>query len=126
MIFNLLGTAVSGAVEIFKTRSETKQIKAKAEREYYNKMLTGEIEYSRVAQDNMASSYKDEYVLFIVSLPLLVLGYAVFFGDEAAKEKLDLFFTYFNDLPQFYQWLVLGIFGAVYGLKPGLDLLKKK
>jgi uncharacterized integral membrane protein len=126
MIWGLLGTALTGAVEIFKTRSETKQIKAKAEKEYYNRMLTGEIEYAVKAQDDMSSSWKDEFVLIIVSLPLLVLGYAVFFGDDTAKEKLDLFFQYFNDLPSFYQWLLVGIFGAVYGLKPSIDLLRKK
>ena len=47
-------------------------------------------------------------------------------GDPEAKEKLDLFFHYFNNFPEFYKWLVLGIFGSIYGLKPGMDLLKKK
>ena len=30
------------------------------------------------------------------------------------KEKLNLFFAYFNGLPQWYQWLLIGIFGAIY------------
>ena len=24
----------------------------------------------------------------------------------------------------FYKWLVVGIFGAIYGLKPGIDLIR--
>jgi len=37
-----------------------------------------------------------------------------------------MFFTYFNNLPEWYVWLTVGIFGSIYGLKPGLDLFKKK
>ena len=33
---------------------------------------------------------------------------------------------YFNNFPEFYKWLVLGIFGSIYGLKPGMDLIRKK
>jgi hypothetical protein len=29
-------------------------------------------------------------------------------------------------LPDWYVWLTVGIFGSIYGLKPGLDLFKKK
>ena len=48
-------------------------------------------------------------------------------GKYSAKkdvEKLDLFFHYFNNFPDFYKWLVVGIFGAIYGLKPGMDLIR--
>ena len=51
---------------------------------------------------------------------------AVFFGDDMMKEKLDLFFQYFNGLPQWYQWLLIGIFGAIYGLKPAAGMFGKK
>jgi hypothetical protein len=64
--------------------------------------------------------------LIIVVLPIVVLAWSVFSGDPQAKEKLDLFFQYFNNFPEFYKWLVLGIFGSIYGLKPGMDLFKKK
>ena len=40
--------------------------------------------------------------------------------------KLDLFFEYFNNFPEFYKWLILGIFGSIYGLKPGMDLVRNK
>jgi hypothetical protein len=65
-------------------------------------------------------------VLFIVILPIVVISYSVFSGTPNAKEKLDLFFEYFNNLPDWYVWLTVGIFGSIYGLKPGLDIFKKK
>ena len=84
-------------------------------------MARGEIEYQKAIIDNQ-SGYKDEVVLAIVILPILVIAYSVFSGQPDAKEKLDLFFEYFNNLPDWYVWLTVGIFGSIYGLKPGLDL----
>ena len=90
------------------------------------RMAKGEIEFQKTAQAAQDNSWKDEFVLVVVSLPILVLAYAVFFGDTAMKEKLDLFFNYFNTLPQWYQWLLIGIFGAIYGLKPMAGMIGKK
>ena len=59
-------------------------------------------------------------------LPILVIAYSVFSGQVDAKQKLDLFFEYFNNFPEFYKWLILGIFGSIYGLKPGMDLVRNK
>jgi hypothetical protein len=76
--------------------------------------------------DNNNQGWKDELVLVIVVLPIVVLAWSIFSGDPQAKEKLDLFFEYFNNLPDWYVWLTVGIFGSIYGLKPGLDMFKKK
>jgi hypothetical protein len=50
-------------------------------------------------------------------LPIIVIAYSVFSGTPDAKQKLDLFFEYFNNLPDWYVWLTVGIFGSIYGLK---------
>ena len=86
----------------------------------------GEIEYQSRIIDNQNQGIKDEIVLAIVILPIIVIAYSVFSGTPDAKQKLDLFFEYFNNLPDWYVWLTVGIFGSIYGLKPGLDLFKKK
>jgi Mn2+/Fe2+ NRAMP family transporter len=89
-------------------------------------MARGEIEYQGRIIDNQNQGIKDEIVLAIVILPIIVIAYSVFSGTPDAKQKLDLFFEYFNNLPDWYVWLTVGIFGSIYGLKPGLDLFKKK
>jgi len=90
------------------------------------RMADGQIEYQKAVRASNDQGIKDEIVLVIVILPIVVLSWSVFSGDSQAKEKLDLFFHYFNNFPEFYKWLVLGIFGSIYGLKPGMDLFKKK
>lgn len=121
-----LPTLIKTGADVFEKRQETKRLEALAERNYMEKVARGEIEYKSKVMDKMDNSWKDELVLIIVVLPIIVLAWSIFSGDPEAKQKLDLFFTYFNNFPEFYKWLVLGIFGSIYGLKPGIDLFKKK
>ena len=124
-MFGLLAGVVSTAVDCFKQRQETKRLEATAQRNHMYRMAQGEIEYQAQVRADNQNGWKDEFVLVIVSLPILVLAYAVFFGDAMMKEKLGIFFQYFNGLPQWYQWLLIGIFGAIYGLKPAAGMFKK-
>ena len=125
MWFNLIGMALKTGAEVYKNKKEAQQLESVAEKNYMAKMAAGEIEYQKAVMDNQ-SGYKDEIVLAIVILPILVIAYSVFSGQPDAKEKLDLFFEYFNNLPDWYVWITVGIFGSIYGLKPGLDMFKKK
>ena len=125
MWFNLISMALKTGAEVYKNKKEAQQLESVAEKNYMAKMAAGEIEYRKAVMDNQ-SGYKDEIVLAIVILPILVIAYSVFSGQPNAKEKLDLFFEYFNNLPDWYVWLTVGIFGSIYGLKPGLDIFKKK
>jgi len=125
-MWNLLPTLLKTGVDVFNNRQESKRLESLAERNYMERVAKGEIEYQKAVMDNNNQGWKDEVVLIIVILPIIILAWSIFSGDPEAKEKLDLFFHYFNNFPEFYKWLVLGIFGSIYGLKPGMDLLKKK
>ena len=113
MLFNLLGFGIKTAFNVFKTHQETKQFEAIAGRRHAERMATGELEYKKVVGNQQDTSWKDEFVLIIISLPLIILAYAVFFGDDTTKEKLDIYFNYFSELPMIYQWLLVGIFGSI-------------
>ena len=126
MWFSLLSTGVKTAAAIYKNKKEAQQLESVPEKNHMARMAAGEIEYKKAVMANNNQGWKDELVLIIVVLPIVVLAWAVFSGDPQAKEKLDLFFEYFNNFPEFYKWLVLGIFGSIYGLKPGMDLFKRK
>lgn len=126
MWWNLIGMAVKTGAEVFKNNQESKALESQAQKNYMARMASGEIEYQKSVMDNQQSGYKDEIVLGIVILPILVIAYSVFSGDPQAKDKLNLFFEYFNNLPDWYVWLTVGIFGSIYGLKPTMDIFKKK
>ena len=130
MWLNLAAKLVPGMIKtgmsIAANRRKAKELESVAEMNHAQKMADGQIEYKKAVMNNQNQGWKDELVLIIVVLPIVVLSWSVFSGDSQAKEKLDLFFHYFNNFPEFYKWLVLGIFGSIYGLKPGMDLFKKK
>jgi uncharacterized ion transporter superfamily protein YfcC len=130
MWLNIAAKLVPGMIKtgmsIAANRRKAKELESVAEMNHAQKMADGQIEYKKAVMNNQNQGWKDELVLIIVVLPIVVLSWSVFSGDPQAKEKLDLFFEYFNNFPEFYKWLVLGIFGSIYGLKPGMDLFKKK
>ena len=130
MWLNIAAKLVPGMIKtgmsIAANRRKAKELESVAEMNHAQKMADGQIEFKKAVMNNQNQGWKDELVLIIVVLPIVVLSWSVFSGDPQAKEKLDLFFEYFNNLPDWYVWLTVGIFGSIYGLKPGLDLFKKK
>ena len=130
MWLNLATKLVPGMIKtgmsIASNRRKAKELQSVAEMRHAEKMANGELEYKAQVLKSNDQGIKDDIVLLVVILPIVVLAWSVFSGDSQAKEKLDLFFHYFNNFPEFYKWLVLGIFGSIYGLKPGMDLFKKK
>ena len=82
-------------------------------------------EYKAKVIESNDNGFKDEFVLILISLPILILGYSVFSDDLEIRNKLELFFEYFNQLPYWYQAIFIGVVSAIYGLK-GADIMRKK
>ena len=126
MWFNLFGLTAKTGLHIFENRQNQKRYMSDAALLHAERMAQGKIEYKGQVLTSHEKGFKDEIVLFIIILPIILIAWSVFSGDPAAQEKLDLFFFYFNNLPTWFVWLTVGIFGSIYGLKPGLDMFKKK
>ena len=123
-MWSLISLALKTGADVYKDRRRSKALEAAAARRYFESMASGDIEYKKAVMDNQQAGWKDELVLIIIVLPIVILAWSIFSEDPQAQEKLDLFFHYFNNFPDFYKWLVVGIFGAIYGLKPGIDLIR--
>ena len=126
MWFNLFGLAAKTGLHIFENRQNQKRYMSDAALLHAERMAQGKIEYKGQVLTSHEKGFKDEIVLFIIIMPIILIAWSVFSGDPAAQEKLDLFFFYFSNLPTWFVWLTVGIFGSIYGLKPGLDMFKKK
>jgi len=125
MWLNLLSMGIKTAGTIYKNRKESQMLESQAQRLHYEKMARGEVEYQEKVIASNDKGIKDEIVLFLVSIPFVVLVYSVFSDDPTVKDKVDLFFQYFDQLPIWYQALFIGICSAIYGLK-GADIFKRK
>ena len=125
MWLNLLSLGVKTAGKIYKNKQITKQLMSDAQMLHAERMAKGEIEYKAKVIESNDNGYKDEFVLILVSIPILLLGWSVFSDDPEIRNKLDTFFEYFSNLPYWYQAIFIGVVSAIYGLK-GADIMRKK
>ena len=124
MWFNLLSMGVKTASHIYQNKQKTKQLMSDAQMRHAEKMSTGQIEYKAKVIESNDKGWKDEFVLVLISIPILILGYSVFTDDPEIRNRLDIFFEYFKQLPYWYQAIFIGVVSAIYGLK-GADIMRK-
>jgi len=125
MWLNLISLGVKTASHLYKNKQQTKMLMSDAQRVHAERMAKGELEYKAKIIESNDNGWKDEFVLILVSLPILLLGWSVFSDDPEIRAKLDLFFEYFKNLPYWYQAIFRGFVSAIYGLK-GADIMRKK
>ena len=77
----------------------------------------GEEAYQGKLLEARQNDYKDEVVLLILTLPILVLAYGVFSDDAAAMEKINLFFEHFQSLPTWFTNLWILVVASIFGIK---------
>ena len=120
-----LQLAFKAGSHIFKQRQQEKMLMADARRLHAEKMAKGEIKMEQIVRSDQQNSWKDEFVLLLVSSPVILLIWSVFSDDPNIKEKIDLFFEYFSNMPMWFQILFISVVGAVYGIK-GTEIMRKK
>jgi uncharacterized ion transporter superfamily protein YfcC len=123
--FNLLGMALKTGAHLYSNKQKTKQAMSDAQLMHAEKMRSGEITYEGKLLEARQSDWKDEFILLLLSAPIVMLSWAVFSNDPTAMDKMKLFFEYFSQLPFWYQTIFVGVIASVYGLK-ATDLIKRK
>ena len=104
-------------------RNQSKRLESVAELRHMEKMANGEVEYQKAVMTNNNQGWKDEFVLILVSSPVMLLIWSIFSDDPQIMEKVEKFFQQFNNMPFWYQALFIGVVSAIYGLK-GADIMK--
>ena len=123
MWFSAIKLAVNAGSHIYKKKQETKMMMANAQAKHAEKMASGELEYSGKLLEARQSDYKDEAVLIILTLPILVLAYGVFSDDAQAMDKIKIFFEHFQSLPSWFTNLWILVVASIYGIK-GTQIFK--
>jgi len=86
-------------------------------------MARGEEAYQGKLLEARQSDWKDEAVLIILSLPVVVLAWAVVSDDPTAMDKVKLFFEMFSELPKWFTNLWILVVASIYGIK-GTQIFK--
>ena len=125
MWFSAIKLAINAGSHIYKKKQETKMMMANAQATHAEKMAAGEIEYSGKLLESRNSDWKDEFVLIVLTLPILVIAYGVFSDDPGAASKIKEFFEQFQQLPSWFTNLWILVVASIYGIK-GTQIFKGK
>ena len=126
MAFPILGAlklAVNAGSHIYKKKQETKMKMADAQHLHADRMARGEEAYQGKLLEARQSDWKDEFVLVVLTLPILVIAYGVFSEDPAASAKIKEFFEQFQQLPSWFTNLWILVVASIYGIK-GTQIFK--
>ena len=115
--FGLAKMAFQAGTHIYKKRQETKMAMADAQHMHATRMARGEESYQGKLLESRDNDYKDEIVLAILTLPIVVLAWSVWTEDPAAMQKIDIFFEYFSNLPKWFTNLWILVVASVFGIK---------
>jgi len=123
MWFSALKLGLNAATHIYKKKQETKMAMADAQHMHASKMARGESEYQGKLLEARQSDWKDEAVLVILTLPILVIAWGVFSDDPNASAKIKEFFEQFQQLPSWFTNLWILVVASIYGIK-GTQIFK--
>ena len=115
--FSLAKIAINAGTHIYKKRKETQMLMADAQNMHAARMARGESEYQGKLLEARQSDFKDEFVLIILTIPILVLAWAVISDDPEAMRKVELFFEYFSTLPSWFTNLWILVVASIFGIK---------
>ena len=120
-IADLAGTWLNGKVEKQKAKNEVAVATAKAEAVVMQKKATGEIDWDLKMADASASSWKDEWLTIIFSVPL-VLSFCGDWGRSVVSDGFEALAT----MPEWYQYTLGVIVAASFGVRSATKFFGKK
>ncbi len=114
MWLSAIKLALNAGTHIYKKKQETKMAMADAQHMHATRMARGEEAYQGKLLEARQSDWKDEAVLIILTLPILVIAYGVFSDFEQ-----------FQQLPSWFTNLWILVVASIYGIK-GTQIFKGK
>ena len=122
-ILGPLGSIASSWLECrnekIKANTRVKIAMAEAEATVMQKKATGEIDWDVAQAKASETSWKDEWLTVVFTLPLILL----LFGEE---ERVNNFFLALSNCPEWYQYLLGTIVAASFGFRGAARFMGKK
>ena len=115
--FGLARIALQAGSKIYANRQRTKMAMSDAQLMHAQKMASGEESYQGKLLEARQNDYKDEIVLCILTLPIIVLAYGVWSNDPGAMDKIKIFFDHFSALPKWFTNLWILVCASIFGIK---------
>ena len=123
MWLSAIKLAVNAGSKIYANKQRAKMAMSEAQLLHAEKQARGEEAYQGKLLEARQSDWKDEAVLVILTLPILVIAWGVFSDDPGAAEKIKQFFEQFQQLPSWFTNLWILVVASIYGIK-GTQIFK--
>ena len=117
MWLSAIKLAINAGSKIYANKQKAKIAMSDAQLLHAERQARGEEKYQGKLLEARQNDYKDEVVLVILTLPILVLAYGVFSDDTAAMDKINLFFEHFQNLPGWFTNLWILVVASIFGIK---------
>ena len=117
MWLSAIKLAVSAGSKIYANKQRAKVAMSDAQLLHAERQARGEEAYQGKLLEARQTDLKDEFVLVIISAPIIVLMWAVMSDDPAAMEKIKMFFDHFQALPSWFTNLWILVCASIFGIK---------
>ena len=117
MWFGLAKMALQTGAKVYANRQRAKVAMSDAQVLHAERQARGEESYQGKLLEARQNDYKDEFVLVILSAPIIVLAWGIFSDDPAMMEKIELFFHHLGNLPVWFQTLWITVVASIFGIK---------
>ena len=113
MLKLLLGPVTGLVSDWLKRRGEV----AEAKHEIKLKTLATKSDLDLESSKGMAASWKDEYLTILLTIPLIIVFHNAMAGSTEGVDHIRHAFKVMTELPEWYQWAVLGAIASSFGIR---------
>ena len=117
MWFGLAKMALQTGAKVYANRQRAKIAMSDAQVLHAERQARGVESYQGKLLEARQNDLKDEFVLIILSAPIIVLAWGVFSDDPEMMAKIELFFHHFGALPIWFQTLWITVVASIFGIK---------
>ena len=117
MWFSAIKLAVSAGSKIYANKQKSKIAMSDAQLLHAERQARGEEAYQGKLLEARQTDLKDEFVLVILSAPIIILAWGVFSDNPDALNKVKIFFEHFQQLPTWFSSLWVLVCASIFGIK---------
>ena len=115
--FGLARIALQAGAKIYSNRQKARVAMSDAQLLHAERQARGEETYQGKLLEARQTDLKDEFVLIILSAPIIILAWGVFSDNPETLEKINIFFEHFAALPTWFSSLWVLVVASIFGIK---------
>ena len=115
--FGLARIALQAGAKIYSNRQKARVAMSDAQLLHAERQARGEETYQGKLLEARQTDLKDEFVLLILSAPIIILAWGVFSENPETLEKINVFFEHFAALPTWFTSLWVLVCASIFGIK---------